>query len=119
MSESEELKRIVKMLTDNNIKIVGILGKHYAIKEQMTIDDAIQHCIDVISDNNGCNECMEQHAMLIVWLKELKEFRSLASKIKRQSNENKACHNCRNFKPPCNNCLDESEWKRILPSKLK
>ncbi len=42
--------------------------------ELMTIDEAIQHCKDVIT-KVGCNECGMQHRQLIEWLEELKSYR--------------------------------------------
>jgi len=47
----------------------------------MTIDEAIEHCRQVIVENEDCKECIEQHAMLIVWLEELKDLREFKNKI--------------------------------------
>lgn len=40
------------------------------------IDEAIQHCIEVIGAG-GCQDCMEEHVQLVDWLRELKYQRML------------------------------------------
>lgn len=44
---------------------------------RMTIDEAIQHCEDVIKENKQCAECQDDHRQLIEWLTELKEYRKM------------------------------------------
>jgi len=39
----------------------------------MTLDEAIQHCVE---KGNDCTECGEEHLQLAEWLKELKFFRA-------------------------------------------
>lgn len=43
----------------------------------MTLDEAISHCDDVISEQESCNKigCMNEHIQLRDWLIELKEYR--------------------------------------------
>ena len=63
----------------------------------MTLDEAIQHCKDVVTENMGklmcfqsyevfeamqCRKCAEEHAQLAEWLEELKELREKAEKYK-------------------------------------
>lgn len=57
---------------------IGIIGSG----SNMTIDEAIVHCREVIN-NNDCKECIEQHVQLIVWLEELKELREFKNKVAR------------------------------------
>ena len=38
----------------------------------MTLDEAIQHCEDIVA----CDECREEHLQLAEWLKELKELKN-------------------------------------------
>lgn len=40
----------------------------------MTLDEAIQHCID---KSQNCNKCGEEHKQLAQWLQELKEYRKM------------------------------------------
>jgi heterodisulfide reductase subunit B len=60
----------------------------------MTIDEAIQHCEEVMMENLektkdrnasdpiaiNCGECAEEHQQLAEWLKELKAYRELIDK---------------------------------------
>ena len=44
----------------------------------MTLDEAIDHLQEIISDHNhdwGCPACKSEHEQLLQWLKELKERR--------------------------------------------
>ena len=41
-------------------------------KTTMTLDEAIQHCLD---KSTGCDECSLEHKQLAEWLRELKELR--------------------------------------------
>jgi hypothetical protein len=61
----------------------------------MTIDEAIQHCEEVMMENLektkdrnasdpiaiNCGECAEEHHQLAEWLKELKEYRDARAEI--------------------------------------
>lgn len=38
----------------------------------MSLDEAIQHCIE---KGQGCTQCAEEHLQLAEWLKELKQYR--------------------------------------------
>ena len=40
----------------------------------MTIEEAIEHCEDIISDGK-CDQCAEEHRQLAAWLRELQERR--------------------------------------------
>ena len=44
----------------------------------MTLDEAIKHIEEILSDNNRewCDECMREHEQLLEWLRELKALRS-------------------------------------------
>lgn len=39
----------------------------------MTLDEAIQHCLDVAESE--CSECAKEHRQLYNWLVELRELR--------------------------------------------
>jgi hypothetical protein len=43
----------------------------------MTLDEAIKHCEEVISEQKSCNmmDCANEHIQLRDWLLELKEYR--------------------------------------------
>lgn len=44
----------------------------------MTLDEAIKHLQETISDNTkewSCQECKSEHVQLLKWLEELKQFR--------------------------------------------
>ena len=44
----------------------------------LTLDEAIQHCIEVVdnwTEEKGCVECLNQHKQLRDWLLELKNAR--------------------------------------------
>ena len=44
--------------------------------EEMTLDEAIQHCYDVVNKNKVCDaECAKEHLQLAKWLEELKGYR--------------------------------------------
>ena len=62
------------------MKEVCICG---APADTMTIDEAIEHCKEIIRKNNDCEKCIEQHAQLFVWLEELKELRVFKNKVAR------------------------------------
>ena len=55
---------------------------------KMTLDEAIQHCYDVVNTNKVCGECAKEHLQLAKWLEELKRYRksSNTKKIKTQTN---------------------------------
>lgn len=40
----------------------------------MTIDEAIEQCLE---KSNGCNKCSDEHKQLAEWLIELKELRKI------------------------------------------
>lgn len=42
---------------------------------QMTLDDAIEHLEERISQPFDCEECKREHERLLVWLKELRDIR--------------------------------------------
>ena len=42
---------------------------------RLTIQEAIDHCYDVINQNKACEECQEDHKQLIEWLEELRNYR--------------------------------------------
>ena len=46
----------------------------------MTLDEAIQHCDDIIHSST-CKECIQEHSQLKEWLVELKARRSRDSVI--------------------------------------
>lgn len=48
----------------------------------MTLDDAIQHCDEVIKDetSNGCLTCANEHKQLKEWLQELKRYKEMKVK---------------------------------------
>ena len=57
--------------------------------EEMTLDEAIQHCYDVGNKNKVCDaECAKEHLQLAKWLEELKGYRKSLNtkKIKAQTN---------------------------------
>lgn len=43
----------------------------------MTLDEAIQHCLDVYNENNSDskNKCSLEHYQLYIWLNELKQYK--------------------------------------------
>lgn len=45
----------------------------------MTLDEAIQHAIDV-ANNNSCQECADEHRQLARWLIKLKIYERRESK---------------------------------------
>lgn len=45
---------------------------HTTPQTLMTLDDAIQHCIE---KSQGCTQCAKEHQQLAEWLKELKQYR--------------------------------------------
>ena len=49
----------------------------------MTIDEAIQHCGEQVQEQakKGCYSCAEEHHQLAEWLKELKAYRKIWSKL--------------------------------------
>lgn len=47
----------------------------------MSLDDAINHCVDVIRENSECRECVNEHATLMMWLEELKELRAFRRRV--------------------------------------
>lgn len=51
--------------------------------ENMTLDEAIKHCSDVIKENTECRKCMNEHAQLLSWLEELKELRLFRKRIQK------------------------------------
>lgn len=53
------------------------------IGEILTLDEAIEHCKEVINDNSDCPKCMREHGMLLVWLEELKELRKFKNTVVR------------------------------------
>lgn len=42
---------------------------------KLTLDDAIEHCKEVIRNNDDCKECMNEHVALLALLEELKVLR--------------------------------------------
>ncbi|MEE0874145.1 MAG: hypothetical protein UIH27_11890 [Ruminococcus sp.] len=44
---------------------------------RMTLEEAINHCRDVASDESKCEECRENHVQLAMWLMELKIIRDI------------------------------------------
>jgi hypothetical protein len=67
----------------------------------MTLDEAIKHAEEVMSENLektkgrkasdpvaiNCTECAEQHRQLAEWLKELKWLRGKYARLRRECNE--------------------------------
>ncbi|KZL88695.1 hypothetical protein [Clostridium magnum] len=47
----------------------------------MTLNEAIDHCREIIRKSNSCDECINQHAQLLLWLEELKNLREFKRKI--------------------------------------
>ena len=50
--------------------------------EQMTLDDAIEHCAEAaarLRHENPCRTCAAEHEQLGLWLKELKAYREVVS----------------------------------------
>ncbi len=41
----------------------------------MTLEEAINHCYEVLDRVDMCDECKEEHKQLAKWLEELKENR--------------------------------------------
>lgn len=46
-------------------------------KIRMTLEEAINHCREIASDESKCEECREDHAQLSIWLMELKVIRDI------------------------------------------
>ena len=44
----------------------------------MTIDEAINHCVEVAEKDCICEGCASEHRQLAEWLKELKTYREFA-----------------------------------------
>ncbi len=42
----------------------------------MTLEEAIEHCLEVAQ---GCSECAKEHYQLALWLQELQRYRELDS----------------------------------------
>ena len=55
----------------------------------MTIEEAIEHCEDIISDGK-CDQCAEEHRQLAAWLRELQERRKAPEII--------TCGECEHFR---------------------
>jgi hypothetical protein len=49
----------------------------------MDLDSAIQHCKEQVQEQakKGCYSCAEEHQQLAEWLKELKVYREIWSKL--------------------------------------
>lgn len=47
----------------------------------MTLDEAIEHCSEIIAKNGECVECINEHIQLRSWLEELKELREFKENI--------------------------------------
>lgn len=48
----------------------------------MTLEEAIQHLDEVLSDKDrweGCTECMNEHKQLKEWLIELKQYKDIGT----------------------------------------
>lgn len=50
--------------------------KENTMNEPITLDWAIQHCLDV-AEHETCESCADAHRQLAEWLTELKERRAL------------------------------------------
>lgn len=46
-------------------------------KIRMTLEEAINHCREIASDESKCEECRNNHAQLAMWLMELKIIRDI------------------------------------------
>ena len=46
-------------------------------KIRMTLEEAINHCREIASDESNCEECRNNHAQLAMWLMELKIIRDI------------------------------------------
>ena len=79
----EELKRYRK--SSNTKKIKTQTNNDFG---EMTLDEAIQYCYDVVNTNKVCGECAKEHLQLAKWLEELKGYRKSLNteKIKVQTN---------------------------------
>ena len=56
----------------------------------MTLDEAIQHLTETLSNSNhnwSCDECKQEHEQLLDWLLELKYLRSLINSYNNFMNE--------------------------------
>ena len=73
----------------------------------MTIEEAIEHCEDIISDGK-CDQCAEEHRQLVEWLRELQERRKAPEIIR--------CGECKHN--GTRNCL-LNLWATIFNSKPK
>ena len=59
----------------------------------MTLEEAIQHALDVAENSEICNSCAAEHKQLAEWLTELKELKDKA-KCKIRDSELKPCPFC-------------------------
>jgi hypothetical protein len=41
----------------------------------MTLDEAIQHTLEVANSETTCDECRKEHMQLAEWLMELREYK--------------------------------------------
>ena len=41
----------------------------------MRLEEAIQHCKDIVLENKECIGCIQEHRQLFEWLVELQEYR--------------------------------------------
>lgn len=69
----------------------------------MTLQEAINHCLDVSEHGNVCEECRADHKQLAEWLQELQHFR----RIKCQPPDGII------IKPDGENELDPCEYEEI------
>lgn len=41
----------------------------------MTIEQAIQHCREIVKNDFDCDDCKKEYLQLMIWLEELKSYR--------------------------------------------
>lgn len=54
------------------------------MESEMTLQEAIDHLKDTLSDNDhkwNCDKCREEHEQLLEWLIELQKYRKVAKEI--------------------------------------
>ena len=54
------------------------------MESEMTLQGAIDHLKDTLSDNDhkwNCEECKNEHEQLLKWLLELQKYRIIANEI--------------------------------------
>lgn len=80
----------------------------------MTLDEAIEHCDEVASNNETCEECSSDHKQLKSWLIELKSLRTYYDKAMEIIAEKCDCQSCwcKDCKVKCFDADCYEDWNK-------